>query len=118
MGGIATAVVTRIEDKVFEGYPLIPTLTMTHVYGRPGTGFLEPVVKTLTMLPIDDSPADLAKAFMTFISQGAIPYTEEELNAVSQAIQAVHQRYFATLRQSPQKPTEDRSRWRISDIGF
>jgi hypothetical protein len=91
-----TANVAREPSSVFDGIPIIPVLTITHLFGKFGTNLTAPVLNTLTMVGVGDSPNDLAKAFLTFVSQGAVPYTQEELSKVSQVICDIHQRHYKT----------------------
>lgn len=58
-------------------------------------------VKTLnvTGLGFGDSPADLAKIFLEFVSSTTTQYTAEELDKISQIVSDIHQRYYKKLRE-------------------
>ncbi|HAM88024.1 MAG: hypothetical protein US83_C0001G0031 [Candidatus Falkowbacteria bacterium GW2011_GWC2_38_22] len=45
-------------------------------------------------LGFGNSPIDLAKIFLEFVSATTVPCTEEELSEMSQIIVNIHQRYY------------------------
>lgn len=92
--------VVRESSSVFDRHAIVPTLTITHVDSNPETDGQTATLNTLTMVGIGDSPADLAKAFLAFVSQKTVPYTDENLRQVEEVIVEIHQRHFAALRGS------------------
>jgi len=89
--------IKRKESKVWDNHAITPTLTISHVMGKFGTNLTVPCIESLTMVGVGVCPADLAEAFLTFVSQITVPYTEEELATVTSVITEIHQRYFKEL---------------------
>lgn len=52
----------------------------------------------VTGLGFGDSPSDLAKIFLEYVSSTSAPYTDDELNRMSQIFVDIHQRHFKELQ--------------------
>jgi hypothetical protein len=86
-------------SSVFDGDPIMPSLTFLHIRGKSGTNFTAPETDSVTVMGVGGSPNDLATAFLEFVSLDCARYTPEEQSALSQLIVGIHQRHYSTLNQ-------------------
>ncbi len=97
-----TSQTIRVCSDEYDTHPIIPTLIITHIseeqFSDNGLRNGRPQLNTLTMMPVTASPVDLAKAFLTFVSQETTSFTEEELRQVTAVIAQIHQRWFLQFR--------------------
>lgn len=61
------------------------------------SGFGNVKTVNVTGLGFGESPSDLAKIFLEFVSSTTVPYTKDELGRMSQIIVDIHQRYYKKL---------------------
>jgi hypothetical protein len=91
-------VVRDSENKVYDGVPITPTLTITLLRGNP-ENMSEPLMTSLTTMPVTNSPAQLSRAFLNFVSLDAGEnYTAEELNQLTFIVTTIHQRLYKRQR--------------------
>lgn len=85
---------------VFDGDPIVPSLTFLHIRGQIDTNFTVPKTDSLTVMGVGRTPDALATAILEFISLNAVMYTPEEQLALCKIIADIHQRNNAKQNQA------------------